>query len=170
MPGARTVPIAMAICAACALTLTAGDPVPRAPLPPLVAEAVRGIFPRGPVVAVAYDNTEGGREYEAHLRVDGRDAYVVATDDGVVRETGQAVDEQAAPAEVREALRLAVPEGPAVTECFRREFHRGPDGGPLETPCVFYEFTLGAGRDEVFLAINADGSLRLPEARDEDVE
>lgn len=165
MRALRTLLKVAAFCAACAATLTAGDPVPRATLPDPVAEAVRGVFPRGPLIAVVYDDSPAGREYETHLKVDGRDAYVVATADGVVIETGQAIDEQAAPAEVRAAMGREAPEGGVVMECFRRELHRNADGEPLETPCVFFEFTFGAGRDEKFLVVNADGSLRSPEPR-----
>jgi hypothetical protein len=148
-----------------AWTAAAEDPTPRAPLPAPVAEAVRGVYPRGPLVAVLYDDTPRGREFEAQLKVEGRDAYVVALEDGVLIETGLALDEQALPPEVRDALRREAPDGGAVMECFRREFHRAPDGGPLETPCVFYEVVLGAGRDERLLTLNADGSLRPPEPR-----
>lgn len=165
MPALRTLLKAAAFGAVCAATLTAGDPVPRATLPDPVAEAVRGVFPRGPITAVVYDDLPDGREYETQLKVDGRDAYVVATADGVVIETGQAIDEQAVPAEVRATMGREAPEGGVVTECFRREFHRNADGEPLETPSVLFEITFGAGRDERFLAVNADGSLRSPEPR-----
>ncbi len=159
--GARAIRgLAVIIAAVGAAVAPGGDPLPRATLPAPVAEAVRGLFPRGPIVAVLYDDTDGGREYEAHLKVNGRDAYVVALENGVVLETGLALDEQATPAPVRETLRREAPEGGFVAECFRRELHRAPDGQPLNAPCVFYEITLGFGRDERFLAINADGALR----------